>query len=173
MVTGVITNLPQNSHIQYKILVGIPTGMEFYKQISNSWNQYGAYTYLLLNENAQPESIHQKMEGFVASHFEKPEEHDFYLQGLPDIHFNSASIEYGVDTNKGEITYVYIFMAIGIFMLLIACINYMNLATAKALDRGKEVGIRKVSGAFQHQLVTQFLSESTLMAFIAFILSFF
>jgi len=173
LVTGVIKNLPQNSHIQYKILVGIPTGMEFYKQISTSWDQYGAYTYLLLNEKAQPEKIHQKMEGFVASHFEKPEEHDFYLQALSDIHFNSASIEYGVDTNKGEITYVYIFMAIGIFMLLIACINYMNLATAKALDRGKEVGIRKVSGAFQHQLVTQFLSESTLMAFIAFILSFF
>lgn len=173
LVTGVIKKLPQNSHLQFKILVGLPTDWDYYKQISTSWDQYGAYIYLLLAENANPESIHEKMDGFVANHFEKPQEHDFYLQALPDIHFNSASIEYASDTSRGEITYVYIFMAIGVFMLFIACVNYMNLATAKALDRGKEIGIRKVSGAFQHQLISQFLSESTLFAFIAFFLSFF
>ncbi|GAA5028325.1 ABC transporter permease [Marivirga lumbricoides] len=173
LVTGVIKKLPQNSHIQYKILVGLPTDWDFYKEISTSWDRYGAYTYLLLKENAKPESIHQKMEGFVANHFKNPQEHDFYLQALPDIHFNSAAIEYTSDTNRGEITYVYIYIAIGFFMLLIACINYMNLATAKALDRGKEIGIRKVSGAYQYQLISQFLSESTLFAFIAFFLSFF
>uniref|UniRef100_UPI0025E7E4EC ABC transporter permease n=1 Tax=Marivirga sp. TaxID=2018662 RepID=UPI0025E7E4EC len=173
LVTGVIKKLPQNSHIQYKILVGMPNDNEFINGLVNSWEQYGAYTYLLLKENANPESVHQKMDGFVANHFKEPQDHDFYLQALPDIHFNSASIEFASDTNRGEITYVYIFMAIGFFMLLIACINYMNLATAKALDRGKEIGIRKVSGAFQHQLISQFLSESTLFAFIAFVLSFF
>lgn len=173
LVTGVIKKLPQNSHIQYKILLGLPNDNEYINRLVNSWEEYGAYTYILLKENANPESIHQKMDGFVANHFKEPQEHDFYLQALPNIHFNSASIEYASDTNRGEITYVYIFMAIGFFMLFIACVNYMNLATAKALDRGKEIGIRKVSGAFRHQLVAQFLSESTLFAFIAFILSFF
>ncbi|MBK6266360.1 ABC transporter permease [Marivirga sp. S37H4] len=173
LVTGVIKKLPQNSHIQYKILVGLPTDWDFYKEIANSWDRYGAYTYLLLQENAKPESIHQKMKGFVANHFEDPQQHDFYLQPLSDIHFNSAGIEYASDTNRGQITYAYIFMAIGFFMLLIACINYMNLATAKSLHRGKEIGIRKVSGAFRHQLVSQFLSESVLFAFIALILSVF
>ncbi len=173
LITGVIKKLPQNSHLQFKLLVGLPTDWGFYNEIANSWDRYGAYTYLLLAENAQPASIEQKMPAFVASHFKEPQHHDFYLQSLNDIHFNSAQIEFAHDVKRGEITYVYVFIAIALFMLLIACINYMNLATAKALHRGKEIGIRKVSGAYRYQLIGQFLSESSLFAIIALVLSVF
>lgn len=170
-VRGVIKKIPQNSHLQYKVLAGVPSNQEFFAPYIGNWRTYGAYTYVLLEENADPKAIFDKIPQFVESHFPPELNRDFYLQPLSDIHFNSQFIEYGTDNTKGQIAYVYIFIAIGTFMLVIACINYMNLATAKSLHRGKEIGIRKVSGAMRYQLIGQFLSESTLIALVSFVLS--
>ncbi len=171
IVRGVMEPLPQNSHIQFKILTSPPTAEDWFKEYMDDWSTYGAYTYVLLEENADYEQLASKLPNFIASHFNTDDNRNFYLQSLNDLHFNSKEVEFGTDQTKGEIAYIYIFVAVGIFMLLIACINYMNLATAKSLHRGKEIGMRKVSGAQKHQLVLQFLSESILMALISLALS--
>jgi putative ABC transport system permease protein len=170
-ITGVVKNLPENSHLQFKILVSYPAMDDQLLAYMNDWSNYGASTYVLLDEQADVTFLSQKLPDFIAKYFAAEDERNFYLQSLNDIHFGSKDIEYGTDQVKGEITYIYVFISIGIFMLLIACINYMNLATAKSLHRGKEIGMRKVSGATKGQLVTQFLSESTLIALISFAFS--
>ncbi|MGK7390570.1 MAG: ABC transporter permease [Candidatus Cyclobacteriaceae bacterium M2_1C_046] len=170
-VTGVIKNLPTNTHLQYRMLVSVPSNADFYKAYITNWNTYGAFTYFLLEENTDVDNLNSKIPGFIDTYFAKEQQRDFYLQPMADIHFESKEIEYASDSARGEIAYVYIFIAVAIFMLLIACINYMNLATAKSLHRGKEIGIRKVSGAVRGQLITQFLSESTLIALISLIIS--
>lgn len=171
VITGVIENLPSNTHLQYNILASVPTQNEEYKEYMNDWDRYGAFTYFLLEGNTDVTNLSSKIPGFIDTYFEKEQQRDFYLQSMSDIHFGSEGIEYASDSGRGEMAYIYIFVAIGVFMLLIACINYMNLATAKSLHRGKEIGIRKVSGAVRGQLIAQFLSESTLIAFISFLLS--
>jgi len=94
-----------------------------------------------------------------------------FLQPLPDIHLWSAGIEGGLGTN-GDIRYLYIFSAIAFFILLLACINFMNLSTARSAGRSKEVGVRKVLGSVKSQLITQFLTESVLTSLIAMLLAF-
>jgi len=172
-ITGVVEQLPENSHIQYKILVGLPTSEEWYKEFIAGWENYGAYTYLLLADGANSASLEQKIPQLIDANMKEPAAHKFELQALSDIHFQSAGIEYSSDTNRGQLTYMYVFMAIAFFMLLIACINYMNLATAKSLSRGKEIGVRKVSGASRQQLVGQFLAEAVFFALISLVLSLF
>jgi len=171
VITGVIEPLPQNSHIQFKILASYPYGEDWFKGYLNNWSTYGAYTYVLLDDQADPQAMSDKIPGFIEKHFEPEDNRNFYLQALNDIHFNSKDVEFGSDHAKGQIAYIYIFIAVGVFMLLIACINYMNLATAKSLHRGKEIGMRKVSGAQRYQLVFQFLSESVIMALLSLLIS--
>ncbi|MFT4740765.1 MAG: putative ABC transport system permease protein [Marivirga sp.] len=173
LITGVVGELPENSHIQYKILVGIPDNEQWFKDFTAGWDNYGAYTYLLLAADADPNSLQQKIPQLVTKNMEVPDKHKFELQALSDIHFHSAGIEFATDGDRGQLTYIYVFTAIAIFMLLIACINYMNLATAKSLSRGKEIGVRKVSGASRQQLIGQFLTESVLFALISLVLSLF
>ena len=170
-ITGVFKKLPQNTHLQFKILAALPTFEEWFPEYIVNWRTYGAYTYVLLNVDASIETLSAKIPEFIDSHFEKEQERNFYLQPLSDIHFGSQNIEYASDTNRGQISYIYILIAVGVFMLVIACINYVNLATAKSMHRGKEIGIRKVSGAYRGQLVLQLLSESVLIALVSFILS--
>ena len=172
-VTGVMKNIPQNSHLQAKVLISIPSleDSDFVKSILTGWERYGASTYLLLNEQANASQLESKMPAFIQKYFGEEDERVIQLQSLSDIHFESEDIQFGADEQHGQIAYIYIFMAIGIFMIVIACINYMNLATAKSMHRGKEIGMRKVSGASRSQLVTQFLSESILTALISFALS--
>ncbi|MDX1629197.1 MAG: ABC transporter permease, partial [Fulvivirga sp.] len=171
-ITGVVEPLPQNTHLQYKVLVSLPTTEPWYNNYINNWQAYGAGTYLLLEENAQIKSLSDKIPSFIAKYFQPEQQRNFYLQSMNDIHFYSQGIEYATDEeSRGQLAYIYIFIAIGAFMLLIACINYMNLATAKSLQRAKEIGVRKVSGAVRGQLILQFLSESVLIALVSLVLS--
>lgn len=176
-ITGVMKDMPENSHFHLDILTsmaGLPEAKE------PTWMNSNFYTYLLLEKGADPKSLEAKLPAIIDKYlgpqvkdglgmsFEefkaKGNQLTLHLQPLTDIYLHSPP---GMDTelgSTGDARYVYIFGAIAVFMLLIACINFMNLSTAGASRRAKEVGIRKVIGSEKSELVRQFLTESVLLA---------
>lgn len=173
-VTAVVKNVPDNSHIQFELLFSRSNSNIDWQEYLSSWERYGAYTYLLLEESVNISSFEDKLDTFINNQQAANENaRNFYLQPITDIYFNSQDIEFGVETAHGNIFYIYLFSAIGIFLLLIAGINYMNLATALSAQRGKEIGIRKAAGAEKKQLIGQFMSESIVIALLACVGSYF
>ncbi|MDR8393444.1 ABC transporter permease [Aliifodinibius sp. S!AR15-10] len=173
-VTAVVENVPGNSHLQFDYAISREnTGIDW-EEYLNDWSVHGAYTYLLLEPSIDLNQFETKLDRFTQNQQEtNPDARDFYLQPLNDIYFGSADIEFGIENAHGNIFYITIFSAIGIFLVLIAGINYMNLATALSARRGREIGIRKAAGAERQQLVVQFLSESVVIAFLACVISYF
>jgi putative ABC transport system permease protein len=175
-ITGVLENFPINSQFSFNLLFS-ESSLEVagnFKQFANSdWASNNFYTYFLLNDGADPQAIETKINKLVAAN-RSPENGDkssFILQPLKEVHFNSADIE-GTLGKQGNITYIYVFSIIALFVLLIACINYMNLTTALFSRRAKEIGVRKIAGASRSSLVGQFMAESFLMTGIAFALAY-
>lgn len=171
-ITGVLKDLPSNSHLQFDFLFSNIRTDDDWKKYMNSWESFGAYTYIVLDKNNSIESLKAKMPDLLKKNL-GPYAGLFSMdfQPLEDIYLYSGKIEAGAERAHGQLSYIYIFSTMGIFLLVIACINYINLATAKALARSKEVGVRKVVGAFKSQLVGQFLTESFVVAFIAMFLA--
>ncbi len=182
-ITGVIADMPSNAHFHFDMF-GSMTGVDQAK--SDSWMFGNFSTYLLLKPGANYAKIESRFPGIVEKYMgpqigqamgmslaqfrTKGNELGFSLQPLTSIHLHSAtSTEF---EPGGDIKYIYIFGAIAIFMLLIACINFINLSTASASKRAKEVGVRKVMGSGKLELVKQFLIESVLITFIALLISF-
>lgn len=170
-ITGVIKDLPDNSHLKFNMLFSNIRTDDAWKNSLNDWNSFEAYTYIELDENASIGDLKSKMPALQQKHLQPENKLEVDFQSIKDIYLASNHIEAGTETTHGQIMYVYIFGSMGIFLLIIASINYINLATAKALIRSKEVGIRKTIGAFKSQLVTQFLIESFVLTFIALILA--
>ncbi|MFY0628432.1 MAG: ABC transporter permease [Reichenbachiella sp.] len=171
-VTGVVKDMKPNSHIIANAMMSMGTIRE--RMSRGNWGGFNIFTYVLLNENIDPEAfeikLHSLIEEYVNPIFEQYKITIKYeLINILDIHLYSDF--QGEPQPKGDITYIYIFSAICIFMVLIACINYMNLATAKSVKRATEVGIRKVLGSGKKRLMFQFLMESILITIAAFILS--
>jgi len=171
-VTGVIEDVPLNSHLHFDALFSVTTiaairGFDEFNSMEPGqfWN-IGVFTYLLLNEHADMAQVHEKFDSFYDKYM-KPvgdainASFDLLSTPLVKTHFEG---NYSSDLPKGNMTYIYILSAIAIFILLIASINYMNMATARSEKRAREVGIRKVAGAGRGQLIFQFISESVLMA---------
>ena len=133
----------------------------------NNWYYPHLYTYALLPENADTENIAKQLAEVPEKYLRKDvgESRQFIMQKLTDIHLHSQREE--ELSPNGDIAYVYIFWAIAFFILLIACINFMNLSTAFSIKRSKEVGMRKVMGAQRTQIIRQFIGESILMTLIA------
>lgn len=178
-VTAVMEDLPQNSHMRYEALLSASTlaalsGEDNFNSMEprRFWN-IGVYTFLLIRENSSMQSIHDKFDGFYEKYM-KPvgdainASFDLMSTPLTQTHF---SRHISSDLPKGNMAYIYIFSAVAVFILLIAAINYMNMATARSVRRAREVGIRKVSGAYRKQLIGQFLSESVLLAVIGLIIA--
>ncbi len=170
-ITGVIKDVPKNSHILFNVLL---SRSSLPADFANNWGGFGFYTYVLLKPNTNPALFEKKLlpmyDKYLASIFAQYNiTMRFSVQPISSIHLYSNM------TNEpeelGNISYIYIFSAVAFFMLLIACINYMNLTTARSARRAKEIGIRKVTGSSKGQLVFQFLIESTLTAVVALILS--
>jgi putative ABC transport system permease protein len=173
-VTGVVENVPRHSHFHFFYLVSINTIQGKRTEYLDAWLVITGWSYLLLDENADSELIEDKM----ASVVEKYTGEDgrkygtkmfYFLQPLTDIHLRSH-LDGEIEGN-GDIRYVWVFSLIAVFILFIACINFMNLTTARSANRGKEVGLRKVFGAHKKRLILQFLTESTSFTFFALILA--
>ena len=171
-ITGVSENVPDNSHFHYDILVSSASFPTF---INNTgWSANNFITYLLLQEGTSQKWFDEKLKEFTRKHmggerFDKwvaqGNYWEYFLQPITEIHLNSdLNGEFEANGNK---TYVYIFFVISIIILLIACINFMNLSTAKSSLRAKEVGLRKVVGSSRNKLIHQFLSEAVLLSFIS------
>ncbi len=162
-VTGILKEVPHNSHLQFDSLIPFIFGRELNYTVDN-WRNSQFRTYVQLQEGIPAQEVIQKISGYL---YEKPtleKDARLNLQPLVRIHLYS---NYEFDTAHGDITYVTIFSIIAFFILLIACINFMNLATARSRNRAKEVGMRKVAGAHKTDIVRQFYGESIFLAFIA------
>jgi len=183
LVTAVMDDMPQNSHFHFDLLAST-NGYE--PANGRSWINSDFFTYLLLKDNTNLDALQSKLPNLVKTYmapqingvvgksyeeFIKDNKIGLFLQPLTDIHLKSDFIKTTVLEPGGDIKNVYIFSAVAFFMLLIACVNFINLTTASASKRAKEVGIRKVLGSERKQLLFQFLAESILAASLAMVIS--
>ena len=177
-VTGILQDVPENSHFHFDMLASFVSLKTILSE--TALNNYGSNnypTYVMLPEGMDPKEFEEQLVKFVDKNVPVlnptiPKASAFTLlkiQPITDIHLHSH-LDSEIEPN-GDILYVYIFSAVAFFILLIACINFMNLSTAKAADRSKEVGVRKVVGASRQDLIRQFLSETTVLAFMALIIA--
>jgi putative ABC transport system permease protein len=168
-VTGVIEDIPANSHLHFSALRSLPSGY------SDSWENAHVYTYIMLKPGVDPKKLEAKFPGFYASHFPvqlaRLSQYRMDLQPVTSIHLHSA-MDYEIGHN-GDIRYIYLFSIVALLILVIALINYINLATARSSIRVKEVGIRKVIGSGRKHLILLFLSESVLFTLIAAVVAVF
>lgn len=167
-VTGVIENVPRHSHFTFNALLSASAR----EKTANDWGNFYVSSYIVLPENFDTSQLTSKFpqlyEKYMAPFFKKMGIKITYdLQPLADIHLHSK-LE---GESNGDIGYVYTFSAVAFFMLLIASINYMNLATARSAKRAKEVGLRKVLGSIRGRLMAQFLTESVMMTVMALVAS--
>ncbi len=167
IITAVIEDIPRNSHFQFDFLMPNTIFNEIGGDLEN-WNFWTFHTYVLLDEQANYRDVSAKIGDLIVRHNEQLPSR-LFLQPLTDIHLKSK-FERDV-VGLSDITYVYLLSAIAVFILLIACINFMNLTTAIAGKRAKEVGLRKVVGAVRGNLIRQFLGESILLSFIALVVA--
>jgi putative ABC transport system permease protein len=174
-VTGIMKNVPENSHIEFDMLLSFRTLEVVYPERFSRWlGDFNNWSYLLLREGADHREVEEKCLPLIDDNMGKVIEMVggevfFNLQPLARIHLHSNLL--GDIATRSDIMYVYLFSAIALFILLLACINFMNLATARSAERGREVGIRKVHGAFQGRLMWQFLEESLIHAFASLLLA--
>lgn len=174
-VTGVVEDPPKNSHFTFSMLSSFNTVEKFNPSIlsDEGWKEARFYTYMLLKSNVDIDVFKKKISKFYLGHVEQPDDfrHDYSysLQPLSAIHLHS-NLQNEISP-VGSIMQVYVFSIIGIFILLLAAINYTNLSTAKSLSRAKEVGIKKIAGVSKTNLILQYLSESVLLTFIALLIS--
>jgi putative ABC transport system permease protein len=173
-VTGVAEDCPRNSHFHFEFLTSITTYPE---SKSTGWFEGFCATYVVLRPGASPHALGAKLPDFVLRHHfggnkgKGPfKDWVYFLQPLTSIHLRSHLL-FGEFEVNGSPAYVYIFLFIAGFVLVIACVNYVNLATARSVLRGREVGVRKVLGSKRAQLVRQFLAESVLTTFAAFVIA--
>ena len=182
-ITGVCKRLKGNSHFEFEFIGAIET-FPFFQNIN--FTGFSAHTYLLLNKDASPTEIETKfpqiVENYAGPQIEQNlnttyEEYvaagngyNYTLVNIQDIHLNPVKYENQIKPG-GSKTYVYIFISIAVLILVIACINFMNLATSRSAERAKEVGVRKTLGSRKNQLIYQFLVESILISLISLIIA--
>ena len=180
-VTGVYKSFPANTHIHPEIMISFNTLKDstIYGEnaLRTNWGNNSFFTYIVTPDGFDPKKMEAQFPAFIDRHmpndgqarFKQSDGTALALQKLTDIHLRSH-MDYEAEEN-GDIKRVYVFSAIALFILLIACINYMNLSTARSALRAREIGVRKVVGAQRKEIIAQFLSESVLVSFVALIIA--
>ena len=173
-VTGIAADVPVNSHLQFDMVIPLEIYRPMQREWFTQWPNNGLFTYVKLNAAVDPKQLEQRFPAFMDKYLG-----EYYatagikmgltIKPLKDVYFAADAFDRSI--KHGNKKMVYIFMSIAILILIIACINFINLATARATDRSKEVGLRKVLGAVRRQLVSQFMTESVLYATVACLLS--
>jgi putative ABC transport system permease protein len=178
-ITGVIKDIPKQSHFHFHFI------RPKTKNVNDSWLSNNTFNYVMVRPGVTQEKLQKDVDATINNYLGKELESAlhaslkdlgnkgnhfiYHATPLTDIHLHSNK-SYEIEAN-GDITYVYIFSVIAIFILLIACVNFMNLSTARSANRAKEVGIRKVAGSLRTHLITQFLTESVLLSFFSLLLA--
>ncbi len=166
-VTGIYRDLPGNTHLNMEALVSMASAPRVFNQlVLNNWGEGSSYTYMLLEDAEMVTSIQSQLPDFIEKNLGEgaSEGVGIELQKMTDIHLHS-NLPGEIQANS-DIKYIYISVSIALFIILLACINYMNLATARSIKRSLEIGVRKTLGAPRVALIKQFLSESTLISFL-------
>jgi len=169
-VTGVLKDIPLNSHFIFDGLISRNTRPGF----QGSWGNFGVFTYVHLPEGYDLTKMYASLDKVIKERVDPIFEQygiaiKYELQPILDIHLYSKIQDEAEE--GGDISYIYIFASVAVFMLIIACINYMNLATARSVNRAREVGVRKVMGSQRRQIIAQFITESVVIALIALVVS--
>jgi len=171
-ITGVMKDLPQNSHMQFDCLCPFSSRPDCLKEITDKWELSAYYTYIQLHKDVTAVEVNKKIANIVNEHdSHKKSASSLFLQPITQIHLYHHINDY-LD-GHGDIKYVYLFSALAFLILFIACINFMNLTTARYSKRTKEVGIRKVNGAYKTDLIRQFFGEAVILSFVALLFSLF
>ena len=178
-VTGIIDEIPVTSHLKYDFIMTL-SGKEFYEGEQSNWENSNYPTYVKLRPGTDVLSMEKKLSSVIEKYFvasarqtgeasaiEWAKSLSFELQPLNEIYLNRDNIQDGL--LHGDVRYIWLFAAIGSFILIIACINFINLSTARSANRAKEVGLRKVVGSMRGNLVRQFLTESVVISFVSFV----
>jgi len=169
MVTGVMEDVPPNSQFTFNGLISMATMKKIRPDIFDIWDYVDFYTYLLLKENTSIKPLQAQAAAFVKKHTNDEDGYAMSFEKMTDAYLHSVASRQPGPT--GSLLNVYLFSCIAIFIMLIACINFMNLSTARSLERAKEVGVRKVLGVRPSRLMWQFLFESILLALAAAIIA--
>ena len=173
-VTGVLKNVPENSHIQFDGLVSIPTFPEADSSWMNRWGNNWLVTYVTLEDGTDIESLEAKFPEYLVKYMgeDAPEGYQLFLQEFTDVHLGSSDITHDYQNyRKFDGKYVKVFAYLALFVLIIAAINFMNLSTARSSNRALEVGVRKSIGASKGVLARSFLAETFFFTTLAFILA--
>jgi putative ABC transport system permease protein len=172
-VTGVISDIPENTHFHFDVLASMQSHPWIKKAEENVWSGVVFHTYVKLRDGASPAALEEKMRVFLDNFPDDPKQFgravSLRLQPLTSIHLQS-NLKFELEPN-GSMTYVYLFAGIGILVLALAIINYVNLATARHIQRFREVGVRKSLGASRTQLIVQFMTESSVITFFAIVVA--
>ncbi|MEP0984855.1 FtsX-like permease family protein [Ekhidna sp.] len=171
IIRGVMGDVPENSHLQFNVLLSIRISTQNTPDFDNQFGSNYLNTYFVLNENADLAEMEKRYPEYLSSHIDRDDINDLYklyLQPLSDVHLASTDVEHDYNNyRKFNGKYIDVFVLVGIFILVIASLNFMNLTTARASNRAKEVGVRKAIGAIKSQLFKQFIIESILLAVFA------
>ncbi|MHA4806737.1 ABC transporter permease [Flavitalea flava] len=182
-IGAVMENFPSTSHIQYDFLLTLK-GVEFWQGEQNYWGATNYYTYVLLRPGANAAKFESKLSSITRNYVipqmvkdgykdavKRGNASKYHVQQLSDIHLRSYDMNIQDTFSHGDIRFVWLFGGIACFILFIACINFINLSTARSANRAREVGLRKVVGSRRIQLVEQFLTESALLSLFSFVLA--
>ncbi|TXE05924.1 ABC transporter permease [Algoriphagus aquimarinus] len=170
-VTGVMKDLPSNSHFKFNTLLSLSTFKQSRPEVFDAWGYVDTYTYFLVNEQFDQANFDAKVPDFIEKRAgeDNGPNYTIAIEPLKDVYLRTVAQRQPGDT--GSLTNIYVFSIIGLFILAIAMINFMNLSTARSMERAKEVGIRKSIGADRNSLIFQFLGESLIIVILAAIVA--